>query len=85
MLFGFADTPSFARQDSEEAKMGTLVFVCPTSGREVFTGLEIDPASFQGLPKVLAEITCPDCAETHNLFEVETRLVDGGSNPPEAP
>jgi hypothetical protein len=36
--------------------MGTLVFVCPTSGREVFTGLEIDPASFQGLPKVLAEI-----------------------------
>ena len=36
--------------------MGILVFVCPTSGREVFTGLEIDPASFQGLPK-FAEIT----------------------------
>ena len=31
--------------------MGTLVFVCPTSGREVFTGLEIDPASFQGLSR----------------------------------
>ena len=40
--------------------MGTLVFVCPTSGREVFTGLEIDPASFEGLSKVLAEIKCPD-------------------------
>ena len=36
--------------------MGTLVFVCPTSCREVFTGLEIDPASFEGLSTVLAEI-----------------------------
>ena len=43
--------------NSEEAKMGILVFVCPISGREVFTGLEIDPASFQGLPKLRAEIT----------------------------
>jgi hypothetical protein len=56
MLFGLAGTPSIARQDLEEAKMGTLVFVCPNSGREVFTGLEIDSASFQGLSKVLAEI-----------------------------
>ena len=80
MLLGFVGTPSFARQDSEEAKMGTLVFVCPTSGREVFTGLEIDPASFQGISKVLAEIKCPDCGGAHNLFEVESRLVDDGSN-----
>jgi hypothetical protein len=60
--------------------MGTLVFVCPNSGREVFTGLEIDSASFQGLPKVLAEINCSDCCETHNLFEVRSRLV---ATPPE--
>ena len=50
-MFRLVGAPSIARQDLEEAKMGTLVFVCPTSGREVFTGLEIDPASFQGLPK----------------------------------
>jgi len=43
---------------------------------EVFTGLEIDPASFQGLPKVLAEIKWADCGGTHNLFEVESRLAD---------
>ena len=78
MLFVFVGTPFFARQDSEEAKMGTLLFVCPTSGREVFTGLEIDPASFQGLSKVLAEIKCPDCDGTHNLYEVDSRLVDDG-------
>ena len=84
VLFGFVGTPSFARQDSEEAKMGTLVFVCPTSGREVFTGLEIDPESFDGLSKVLAEIKCPDCGGTHNLFEVESRLVDSSTPPDES-
>ena len=63
--------------------MGTLVFVCPTSGREVFTGLEIDPASFRGISKVLAEIKCPDCGGAHNLFEVKSRLVDDGSTPPD--
>ena len=63
--------------------MGTLVFVCPNSGREVFTGLEIDPASFQGLSKVLAEIKCPDCDATHNLYEVDSRLVDDGPTPPD--
>jgi hypothetical protein len=75
-LFRLVGAPSIARQDSEEAKMGTLVFVCPTSGREVFTGLEIDPASFEGLRKVLAEIKWADCGGTHNLFEVESRLAD---------
>ena len=63
--------------------MVTLVFVCPNSGREVFTGLEIDSASFQGLSKVLAEINCSDCGGTHNLFEVQSRLVDDISTPPE--
>jgi hypothetical protein len=62
-LFRLVGAPTIARQDSEEAKVGTLVFVCPTSGREVFTGLEIDPASFEGLRKVLAEPGTPDPIE----------------------
>jgi predicted RNA-binding Zn-ribbon protein involved in translation (DUF1610 family) len=41
--------------------MGALVFVCPTSGREVSSGVEIDAESYRGLPKVLAEILCPAC------------------------
>jgi hypothetical protein len=63
--------------------MSALIFVCPTSGREVFTGLEIDQASFKGLPEILADIKCPDCGGTHNLFHVESRLVDEGSTPPD--
>jgi hypothetical protein len=56
--------------------MGVLVFVCPTSGHEVVTGLEIDPASYKGLQKESAEIKCSDCGHTHNLFQIEARLLD---------
>ena len=55
--------------------MSALFFVCPESGREVSTGIEIDNDSFQrGLPTVLAEIRCPECGSTHNLFDVQTRF-----------
>ena len=54
--------------------MSALFFVCPESGREVSTGIEIDNDSFQrGLPTVLAEIRCPECGSTHNLFDVSLR------------
>jgi hypothetical protein len=57
--------------------MSALLFVCPMSGREISTGIEIDPVSFyQGLPPVLADIKCPDCGLVHNLFNVGARLAD---------
>ena len=39
--------------------MGTLVFVCPTTGLEVFTGLEMDIDTFADLPGVLPQSRCP--------------------------
>src|SRR6476661_5862625 len=63
-----------------EANMGALIFVCPTSGHEVSTGLEIDPDSYRALPKVLAEVKCPACGLIHNLYEVDTRLADESSD-----
>ena len=56
--------------------MGALVFVCPTSGHEVSTGLEIDPESYGALPEVLADIKCPHCGLTRNLYKVEARLIN---------
>ena len=61
--------------------MGALIFVCPTSGHEVSTGLEIDPDSYRALPKVLAEIKCPACGLIHNLYQVDARLADESSFP----
>ena len=56
--------------------MGVLVFVCPTSGHEVVTGIEIDPASYQGLKHETVEIKCSACGLSHNFFQIETRWVD---------
>ena len=41
--------------------MGTLVFVCPTTGQEVSTGIEVDRTSFKGLPRTRTAIFCPRC------------------------
>ena len=38
--------------------MGTLVFVCPATGLEVFTGLEMERDTFAALPSVLPDIRC---------------------------
>jgi hypothetical protein len=56
--------------------MSVLFFVCPTSGREVSSHIDIDHDSFRGLPPVLSDIKCPDCGDIHNLFNVPTRLSD---------
>ena len=60
--------------------MGALFFVCPTTGREVSTGIEIDPASYRGLPGAFTEIACPVCNETHNLSNVQPRVAGMGAD-----
>jgi hypothetical protein len=45
--------------------MGTLGFVCPTTGREVDTGIEVDSLSFTSLHS--EQLGCPECLETHQL------------------
>jgi len=41
--------------------MGVLKVRCPESGREVSTGIEIDPQSFAALPDKLPVSNCPLC------------------------
>ena len=41
--------------------MGTLVFVCPTPGREVSTGVEVDRSNFRKLSRTKTAIFCPRC------------------------
>jgi hypothetical protein len=64
--------------------MGTLVFVCPTTGLEVFTGLEMDFDTFADLPSVLPDIRCPHCPKPHQLCHVAARLVEGARRTDEA-
>ena len=45
--------------------MGTLVFVCPATGAEVSTGIEMEPVTLQQLE--LSKIYCPRCCQQHQI------------------
>jgi hypothetical protein len=62
--------------------MGTLVFVCPTTGHQVSTGVEVDRSSFKGLPRTKTSIFCPRCRKSHLLSRIWLWL---DSNVPEGP
>jgi hypothetical protein len=50
--------------------MGTLVFVCPSTGHQVSTGVEIDRSSFKSLPRTKTAIFCPRCRKNHLLSTI---------------
>jgi uncharacterized protein YbaR (Trm112 family) len=45
--------------------MGTLTFVCPATGTEVSTGLEMDSHDLESLE--LSKIYCPRCRQLHQM------------------
>ena len=49
--------------------MGTLVFVCPATGEEVSTGIEMDTPTLNQLD--LSKIFCPHCRQPHHMFGTE--------------
>jgi len=58
--------------------MGNVVIVCPHSGREISTGIEMDAESFGKLPDVAVRSRCPDCGMQHAWWTREAKLQDGG-------
>ena len=50
--------------------MGTLVFVCPTTGHEVSTGVEIERSTLRSLPRTKTAIFCPRCRTNHKLSAI---------------
>jgi hypothetical protein len=55
--------------------MGTLVFVCPSTGQEVSTGIDIDRASYRKLSRTKNAIGCPRCRKNHELSTIWVWLV----------
>ena len=41
--------------------MGTLVFVCPTTGHEVSIGVEVDRSNYKKLSRTKTAVFCPCC------------------------
>jgi hypothetical protein len=55
--------------------MGILVFVCPTTGHEVSTGVETDRSNYKRLEDEDA-VLCPRCRKNHTLAAIWAWLVD---------
>ena len=64
--------------------MGTLVFVCPTPGEEVSTGIQVDRTSFKGLPRTRTAIFCPRCRKNHKPSVIWAWLVSEVPEPSDA-
>jgi hypothetical protein len=62
--------------------MALVVIRCPNTGRDISTGIEIDPASFARLPDILSHSKCPLCGLYHVWWKREARLDDSDLSPP---
>jgi predicted RNA-binding Zn-ribbon protein involved in translation (DUF1610 family) len=65
--FGFAeDSPPMQRKKSPtEAAMEHLIFVCPTTGREVDSGVESEISTLLRIRQQTMRMRCPACGEWH--------------------
>ena len=58
---------------------------CPTTGRELSTGVEMDAATFERLPDIHSQIKCPVCRLDHNWSTREAWLMQSSSVHPNFP
>jgi hypothetical protein len=56
--------------------MSVLKVKCPETGREISTGIEIDPESFAALPDKLPVSNCPLCGLDHAWLKCDARFVE---------
>ena len=56
--------------------MGVLMIQCPSTGREVSTGIEM--LDVEQLPAVKATTRCPACGRVHEWTKHDAWLADGG-------
>ena len=57
-----------------------MVVRCPSTKRDISTGIEIEPEIFARLPHVLSKTCCPACGAIHIWWPRIARLAD--SDPP---
>lgn len=48
--------------------MGIVMIKCPTTGRDIPTGLEMDQRRFTSLPVFFSRSYCPFCRTYHEWF-----------------
>jgi len=64
--------------EHEEGIMGVLMIECPSTGREVSTGIEM--LDVEQLPTVKATIVCSACGRIHEWTKHDAWLAEGGAH-----
>jgi hypothetical protein len=59
--------------------MGILFTTCPSSGRDISTGVETDADSFALMPEFVARVPCPYCKIDHNWTKRNSFIVEEGA------
>ena len=57
--------------------MATVYASCPNTGRDLCTGIEIEPSCFADLPDVITRVHCPHCGERLNWSKYNVFLREG--------
>jgi hypothetical protein len=55
--------------------MGALMIVCRVTGREIYTGIEMDEQTFADIPNVPMQTQCPHCGGSHTWWTRNARLT----------
>ena len=56
--------------------MNVIWIVCPTTGKEVSTGIQTDEESFSMLPGFTLTLTCLECGKIHLWANMSGHLVE---------
>jgi hypothetical protein len=65
--------------------MSTLIFTCPSTGRDIISGIHTDLESLAHVRQLPVSLFCSNCGKVHRLVAKDGRLADNSLLPrPEA-
>jgi hypothetical protein len=56
--------------------MGFLLIICPVTGKEFSTGVQVDEDSLKTLRDIEATARCPHCHADHSWNPIEARYIE---------
>ena len=56
--------------------MSVIMIRCPETGLDISTNIECDSETFQSLPFIIAQTTCPHCEREHHWSKTDAWLDD---------
>lgn len=66
--------------------MSALVFTCPSTGRDIVSGIHTDLESLSHVQQLPVSLFCPNCGKVHRLAAKDGRLINNTLlSKPEAP